>query len=67
MNPPSIVFAGGGVHGNVCWLIAYSIILVHVALRRTTAQYRLQISDDNTCIHSYTDRVTNITVEYDDI
>ena len=22
MNPPSIVF-GGGVHGKVCWLIAY--------------------------------------------
>ena len=23
MNPPSIVFVGGGVHGKVCWLIAY--------------------------------------------
>ena len=24
MNPPSIVWGGGGVHGKVCWLIAYS-------------------------------------------
>ena len=23
MNPPSIVFFWGGVHGKVCWLIAY--------------------------------------------
>ena len=37
--------------------------MVHVALRRITAQYQIQISDENTCIHSYTDRVTNITVE----
>ena len=36
---------------------------VHVALRRITAQYQIQISDGNTCIHSYSDRVTNITVE----
>ena len=35
--------------------------MVHVALRRITAQYQLQISDENTCIH--TDRVTNITVK----
>ena len=41
--------------------------MVHVALRRITAQYQIQISDENTCIHSYTDRVTNITVEYYDI
>ena len=37
--------------------------MVHAALRRITAQYQIQISDENTCIHSYTDRVTNITVE----
>ena len=41
--------------------------IVHVALTQITAQYQIQISDENTCIyiaiHSYTDRVTNITVE----
>ena len=37
--------------------------MVYAALRRITAQYQIQISDENTCIHSYTDRVTNITVE----
>ena len=37
--------------------------MVHVALRQITAQYQIQISDENTCIHSNTDRVTNITVE----
>ena len=38
---------------------------VHVALRRITAQYQIQISDEKPCIHSYTvtDRVTNITVD----
>ena len=41
--------------------------MVHVALTRITAQYHIQISDEDTCIHSYTVRVTNITVEYDDI
>ena len=41
--------------------------MIHVTLRRITAQYQIQISDENTCIHIYTDRVTNITVEYDDI
>ena len=41
--------------------------MVHVALSQITAQYQIQISDGNTCIHSYTDRITNITVEYDDI
>ena len=38
--------------------------MVHVALRQITVQYQMQISDGNTCIHSYTDRATNITVEY---
>ena len=37
--------------------------MIRVALRRITAQYQIQISDENTCIHSYTDRVTNITIE----
>ena len=37
--------------------------MVHVALSQITAQYQIQMSDENTCIHSYTDRVTNITVE----
>ena len=37
--------------------------MVHVALRQITAQYQIQISDENTCIHSNTDRVTTITVE----
>ena len=37
--------------------------MVHVALRRITAQYQIQISEENTCIHSNTDRVTNITAE----
>ena len=23
MNPPSIIWGGGGVHGKACWLIAY--------------------------------------------
>ena len=37
--------------------------IVHVALSQITAQCQIQISDENTCIHSYTDRVTNITIE----
>ena len=37
--------------------------MVHVVLSQITAQYQIQISDENTSIHSNTDRVTNITVE----
>ena len=37
--------------------------MVHAALSQITAHYQIQISDENTCIHSNTDRVTNITVE----
>ena len=39
--------------------------MANVELRQITftAQYQIQISDENTSIHSYTDRVTNITVE----
>ena len=31
MNPPSAVL-GGGVHGKVCWLIAYMVVLMNVNL-----------------------------------
>ena len=39
--------------------------VVHVALRQITAQNQIQISDENTCIHSNTEGVTckHITVE----
>ena len=37
--------------------------MVYVALRQITAQYQMQTSNENTSIHSNTDRVTNITVE----
>ena len=37
--------------------------MVHVALSQITTHYQIQISDENTSIHSNTDRVTNITVE----
>ena len=37
--------------------------MVYVALRQITAHYQMQISDENTSIHSNTDKVTNITVE----
>ena len=43
-------------------ILCVSASMVH-ALRRIIAQYQIQISDENTCIHSNTDRVTNITVE----
>ena len=29
----------------------------------TTVQYQMELSDENTSIHSNTDRVTNITVD----
>ena len=48
-------------HNTILCVLAS--IMVHVALRRITAQYQIQISDENTCIHSYTHRVTNITNE----
>ena len=49
-------------------IIQYSLCvltsMVHVALKQITAQYQIQINDENTCIHSNPDtRVTNITVE----
>ena len=44
-------------------ILCVLVSMVHVALRQITAQYQIQMSDENTCIHSYTDRDTNITVE----
>ena len=32
INPPSIVFFGGGVHGKSCWLIAYIVDIIVVNL-----------------------------------
>ena len=29
MNPPSAVLGGGGVHGKVCWLIAYYYYMIY--------------------------------------
>ena len=37
--------------------------MVYVALRQITVKYQMQLSDENTSIHSNTDRVKNITVE----
>ena len=47
-------------HNTILYVLAS---MVPVALRQITAQYQIQISDENTCIHSNTDRVTNITVQ----
>ena len=47
-------------HSTILCVLA---TMVYVALRQITAQYQMQISDENTSIHSNTDRVTNITVE----
>ena len=47
-------------HNTVPWILAS---MVHVALRQITTQYHIQISVENTSIHSNTDRVRNITVE----
>ena len=37
--------------------------MIRVALRRITAQYQIQISDENTCIHSYTAGLGSSTVD----
>ena len=47
-------------HNTILYVLAGK---VYVALRQITAQYQIQISDESTCIHSYTDRDTNITVK----
>ena len=47
---------------NTILCVLTSMVLI-VSLRQITAQYQIQIIDENTCIHSNTDRVTNITVE----
>ena len=49
-------------HNTILCVLA-SMVHVHVALRQITAQYEMQINDENTSIHSNTDRVTNITVQ----
>ena len=48
---------------NINIVLCVLASMVHVALRRITAQYQIQISDENTSKHSNTDRVTHITVE----
>ena len=50
-------------HNSHSTILCVLTSMVHVALRQITAQYQMQISDENTCIHSNTDRVANITVE----
>ena len=37
--------------------------MVHVAMKQITALYQIETSDENTCIHSYTDGGTNIKVK----
>ena len=46
------------LHNTILCVLAS---MVHVALKQNKAQYQIQISDENTCIHSNT--VTNITVQ----
>ena len=50
-------------HNSHSTIICVLASMVYVALRQITAQDKMQISDENTSIHSNTDRVTNITVE----
>ena len=50
-------------HESLNTILCVLTSMVHVALRQITVQYQMQIIDEDTCIHSNTDRVTNITVE----
>ena len=50
-------------HNSHSTILCVLASMVYVAVRKITAQYKMQISDENTSIHSNTDRVTNITVE----
>ena len=50
-------------HNSHSTILCVLVSMVYVALRQITAQYQMQINDENTSIHSNTDRVTNITVE----
>ena len=43
-------------------ILCVSSNLAHVALT-VTETYQIQINDENTCIHSYPDKVTIITVK----
>ena len=40
-----------------------TILCVLASMGQITVQYQMQLSNENTSIHSNTDRVTNITVE----
>ena len=48
-------------HNSHSTILCVLTSMVYVALRQITVQYQIQISDDNTSIHSNTDRgaVTN--------
>ena len=51
-------------HNSHSTILCVLASMVYVALRQiTVVQYQMQLSDENTSIHSNTDRVTNITVE----
>ena len=50
-------------HNSHSTILCVLASMVYVALRQITVQYQMQLSDENTSIHSNTDRVTNITVE----
>ena len=47
-------------HNSHSTILCVLASMVYVAMRQITAQYQMQISDENTSIHSNTDRVTNI-------
>ena len=48
-----------GPHESHNTILRVLTSMVHVALRQITVQYQIQISVENTCIHSNTERVTN--------
>ena len=50
-------------HNSHSTILCVLASMVYVALRQITAQDQMQISDENTSMHSNSDRVTNITVE----
>ena len=51
-------------HNSHSTILCVLASMVYVALRQVeTVQYQMQLSDENTSIHSNTDRVKNITVE----
>ena len=50
-------------HNSHSTILCVLASMVYVALRQITVQCQMQLSDENTSIHSNTDRVTNITVD----